>query len=120
MSEAQALTKLKNAGLLLHSFGLNSPYPNGYAIGKPKSILGNRRKDYEVYFGDEDILCDAPCSRLYPKENKWIFELREWTPGPGPGDFKIEFASIDETVSAVIEYYFGDPSQMNPPELFKL
>ena len=37
--------------------------------------------------------------------------------GPGPGDFERTFNSHEDAADAVLEYYFGDPSLMNPPEV---
>jgi hypothetical protein len=67
----------------------------------------------------DKIRCDAPSAHLYPKEDKWIFEVWEFIPGPGPGDFREEFASITDAIPVILDYYFGDPSKMNPPELLE-
>ncbi|MBO3460427.1 hypothetical protein G7B40_019980 [Aetokthonos hydrillicola Thurmond2011] len=122
MLESKAVARLEKAGLLVRSLGSVSPFANGYSIAKPKSTPGNIRKDYECSWGSEEIPCDAPGANLYPKESKskWIFEIWEWLPGPGPGDFQKSFESIDEAIAAILEYYFGDPLQMNPPELLEI
>ena len=124
MSQTNAITKLKEAGLLVEP---NSTNPNsddyisdGYTIVKPASTPGNTRKNWELYFGSEEILCDAPSASLYAENNKWIFQIWESVPGPGIGDFQIEFLSIMDAVEAILDYYFGDSSKMNPPELLEL
>lgn len=120
----EAVSELKKQGLLVQ-FQETGPFANGYIIAKPKSTLGNKREDSEFVLnittevGRDKILCDGPSTRLYPKDGKWIFELWEFMPGPGPGDFRVEFASITDAVSAILDYYFGDPSKMNPPELLE-
>jgi hypothetical protein len=51
---------------------------------------------------------------LCPKDTAWIFEIWECIPDPGSGDFQLEFSSIDEGIHAILKYYFGEPSLMNP------
>ena len=117
--KTQAIKKLKEAGLLV-KFNRVGPYSDGYTITKPATTLGNTRIDWEVYFGSEEILCDAPTARLYPQNNQWIFQVWQSVPGPGPGDFRETFSSITDAVNVILNYYFGDPSKMNPPELLDL
>ncbi len=120
MLEIQAIQKLEKTGLLVLPFGSISPFPNGYSIAKPTSVLGNTRKDCECLFGNDKIPCDAPVANIYPKENKWVFEISEWIPGPAIGDFQHLFGSIDDAVLSILDYYFGNPSRMNPPELLEI
>jgi hypothetical protein len=110
------LSQLQQAGLLVQ-FNQFGPYKNGFTIAKPSTVKGNTRANYEIFFGGAEILCDAPCSKLFPKDTTWIFEVWECIPGPGFGDFQLEFSSIDEGIHAILKYYFGKPSLMNPPEL---
>ncbi|AFY54715.1 hypothetical protein Riv7116_2190 [Rivularia sp. PCC 7116] len=120
MSETQAIQKLEKAGLLVIPFGSVGPFANGYSVAKPTLVSGNTRIDCECLLGSDRIPCDAPVANLYPKEDKWIFEISEWVPGPGIGDFQDSFESIDDAVSPILDYYFGDPSRMNPPELLEI
>jgi hypothetical protein len=78
MLESQVVVILEKAGLLVASVGSVGSFANGYSIAKPKSTLGNTRRDYECFFGSEEIPCNAPVANLYPKEGKWIFEVLEW------------------------------------------
>ncbi|MBW4458770.1 MAG: hypothetical protein KME47_00735 [Nodosilinea sp. WJT8-NPBG4] len=119
MSESEATLKLKEAGLLVDTFSHFGLEGHNYDIAKPASVPGNTRPDSEFFFwcGEEGIPCDAPAARLYLTEKGWIFEVWVFIPGPGPGDFRRLFPSPDEAVNAIVEYYFGDPSEMNPPEL---
>ena len=116
MSQTEIVLRLNEADLLVKPIGLGF-YTGGYTIVKPASILGNTRANWEIYFGPEEILCDATRATLYPKNQKWRFQIWESVPGPGPGDFQVDFLSIRDAVDAILDYYFGDPSKMNPPEL---
>jgi hypothetical protein len=109
---------LKEAGLLVSPISVG-PYKGGYAIAKPQKVQGNSRKGYEIYFGQEEILTDAPCSRLYVRSEKLIFCVKESVPGPGPGDFEEKFDDVESCFKSVLDYYFGYPSRMNPPELLE-
>jgi len=111
------LKEIVEAGLLVQQAGESGPFANGYLIAKPKSIRGNSRVNYETLFGQKDIICDAPCIQFYPKAEKWLVEVWEYMPGPGPGDFQEPFSSFDSAVSFILDYYFGSPKKMNPPEL---
>jgi hypothetical protein len=121
MSVSIEVSRLLNAGLLVeyNEFG---PYKNGWSIGKPAAIQGNTRKNYESYFysGDDEVLCDAPSATIFPRDFCWIFQIWECVPQMGFGDFELQFESIDLAVNAVLEYYFGNPTKMNPPELLEL
>ncbi len=125
MSEVDAVKKLKSAGLFINALGTNKPCENGYTIAKPKQARGNTRKNWEVLIAVKGglkwnkVRCDTPISYLYPKNNKWIFRVGEFTSAVEPGDFEEEFASINDAVPAVLDYYFGNPSKMNLPELFE-
>jgi hypothetical protein len=106
MSNLNNISQLQQAGLLV-KFNQSGPYKNGFTIAKPLAVKGNSRENYEVFFGDEEIFCDAPCAKLFPQGTSWIFEIWECIPGPGSGDFQLEFSSIDEGVHAILKYYFG-------------
>ena len=62
------------------------------------------------------IRCDAPITTLSFKKDVWIFYLGECAPGPGPGDFELTFPTLKTAVDSILDYYFGDPSRMNPPK----
>jgi hypothetical protein len=120
MLKEEAIIKIKNAGLLVASIDPDTKFGNGYSIAKPKYTAGNARENYEFEFGSEEIVCDAPGVTLYPNEQGWGIEVWDWVPGPGPGDFQQFFSSIDEAVLAILDYYFGDPLLMNPPDLLNI
>jgi hypothetical protein len=119
MRESEVVTNLENSGLLVKPNPVG-PYAGGWTIAKPASIPGNTRKNWEVYFGSDEILCDAPVARLYLKGGKWVFQVADCVPGPEPGDFQEEFLLIIDAVDAIFDYYFGEPSKMNPPELLTI
>jgi hypothetical protein len=113
------ISTLNLKGLIVDPYGEVGPFPGGYLIAKPESVPGNSRQGYESYFGSQEVLCDAPCTRIYPKDDSWVFELWEWVPGTGPGDFQEKYSSITDTIPAILDYYFGDPIRMNPPQLLE-
>jgi len=112
------LERLKKNKLIVDKVRDVGPYANGFSIAKPKNVKGNYREEYQVLFGKNKIVCDAQSVFLYPKDgNEWLVELWEYMPGPGPGDFRESFSSLDLAISYIIDYYFGAPERMNPPEL---
>ena len=114
MLNTETVSKLQEAGLLV-MYASTGPYEGGYNIAKPKSTPGNSRRGYEVFFGPDEVICDAPCAHLYPKNDKWLFKVWECVPGPGPSDFLEEYSSIADAISSILDYYFNNPSKMNPP-----
>lgn len=112
-AEQSGLERLRDARLLVHDQG-----PRGYTIVKPASVPGNSR-GYEnsahVAQGG-GVAVDGPTAQLFPAYDKWWLEVHLCIPGPGPGDFHNDYPTLDNAVSAVLEYYFVDPSWMNPPE----
>ncbi|NEO84256.1 MAG: hypothetical protein F6J87_08385 [Spirulina sp. SIO3F2] len=90
-------------------------------IFKPASIPGNSRQErgFPISYESQRILCSAPKSMIFQQGDSWFFTVWLWAPGPGPGDFNDKYSSVSEVVDAVLDYYFGDPSKMNPPELLE-
>ncbi len=115
------LERIRNSGLIVSrtAFGKSS---TSYDICKPISVSGNTRKNYQmsILIDSGKIRCDAPITTLSFKENVWIFYLGEWPPGPGRGDFELTFPTLKTAVDSILDYYFGDPSRMNSPELVEL
>ena len=113
----EALRPLREAGLVVSPWGETSRFH----IRRPASVAGNRRIDYNRQlhgFRDGEIVVldtvDAPMSVLQqsPVGDAWSFYAWEYSPGPGPGDFERVYGSLCEAVSAILEYYFGDPAWM--------
>jgi hypothetical protein len=116
-TDLAAIQRLQQAGLLVRPFGPIGPFANGFKVGKPAGTLGNSRPGPNSFWGADKIPVNAPIAQIYPWEGQWIFQVSEYIPGPGPGDFVRFFDTLDEAVTAVLDYYFGDPTVMNPPEL---
>ncbi|WP_156820192.1 hypothetical protein [Synechococcus sp. PCC 7336] len=115
MFDETKINILREAGLLVSPIS-EGPYKGGYSIAKPEKVQGNNRTGYQGYYGPEQILTDAPCSRLLIENRKLLFSVREYVPGPGPGDFQEEFEDIELCLKSILDYYFGDPTRMNPRE----
>jgi hypothetical protein len=110
------LEKLRAAGLVV---GEPFPaehvaWPDGRTIGKPESVRGNSVMGWRAGWGLGPIVLDAPAVCLCWRGGRWVVEVSEWVPGPGPGDFTREFDTPEEAVSDILDYYFGDASRMAP------
>ena len=72
----------------------------------------NSIDDYEVHFKDhngDDRVTDVPSPVIYAKvDGSWSVKVWEYRPGPGPGDFDMEFPSESAAVDDVIRYFFDD------------
>ena len=113
---ASMVLELKERGLLVSPIIEDGLFSSGFIVIKPRSVVGNSREDYETYWGPEEIICDSPTARFIPSNRKWIFQVHEYIPGPGPGDFREEFSDLHNLCESILDYYFGDPERMNPPE----
>lgn len=115
--ENQAVLNLEMAGLTC-SRNIFGPFRQGFTITRPKSIPGNSRYSYRDINSKDS---DAPIAWVYPSsKKKWYFEIGCFAGAPGafaPGDFVNEHETLAEAVADVLDYYFGDESRMNPPEL---
>tara|TARA_R110002049_G_C9140834_1_gene559607 strand:+ start:53 stop:589 length:537 start_codon:yes stop_codon:yes gene_type:complete len=83
-------------------------------ISKPDSAGGNFRPS-KLHSDGRKSPKSCPSSNVYAVEEKFAFEVHCVVPGPGPGDFVVEFPSLDDAMDSAIDYYFGDPIRMNPP-----
>ncbi len=98
----------------------SGPFRHGYIVCKPDTTKGNTRPGYKCGFGDiEDTTqTDAPVSWIYPDpDGTWNFQVSMYVPGPGPGDFLNNHPSLQEAITDLRDYYFGNPARMNPPEI---
>jgi hypothetical protein len=116
-----ALDQLRATGLVIFSSDCER---QSFQVYRPVSIPGNRREGFTKnmihslgnYPTDEpevDVL-DAPsCCVLHEKNtDNWTLQVWNWTPGPGPGDFRKQYQTLQEIIEAILEYYFGDPAWM--------
>lgn len=81
-----------------------------YYVHKPVAVRGNCR--------DNDPE-DCPVAHLYNENGKWYFQVHEFAPGPGPGDFTEAHSSMSDAIDSILEYYFGAPERMMPAELIE-
>jgi hypothetical protein len=112
---AEYLDHLRNAGLLVSEPFVphHRSFPNGYAIGKPQAVGGNAIPGFEAYWGDDDIQVDAPAVMLHAEAGRWIVTAHENIPDPGSGDFVHVFATPDEAIADILDFFFGDSARMD-------
>ena len=114
VDETQAVSNLEKAGLECMR-NTTGPFRHGFTIVRPKKVPGNSRYSYRDNNSDDS---DAPVAWVYPFANrKWYFEISCYAGAAGPGDFVNEHETLAGALEDVLDYYFGDPSRMNPPEL---
>src|ERR1043165_4949872 len=103
----QSLADLRNKGLVaIRVFGPDhKAYPNGCWVGKPIDVSGTSHLGIErpiiQYFDEPGRIVDGPITNapvltLYSLDEKYVVELHDCIPGPGPGDFMNEWATIDD------------------------
>jgi len=115
MIEEQYLEQLRSAGLFV-----SHPIPafsGGYWICKPTTTMGNNAPGLE--FGFISLEPEPPCPEIDAPMLKFIFRNEEWivdgqdcAGGMGPADFIDKWATPEEAVKDILDFYFGDPSRM--------
>jgi hypothetical protein len=108
------LDRLRNAGLLVSEpfVPYHRSFPDGHKIGKPQAVGGNAIPGFEAYWGDDDILVDAPAVILHAEAGQWVVTAHEYIPDPGPGDFVHVFVTPGEAIADILDFFFGDPARM--------
>lgn len=109
------LDPLEAAGLLVSDPFVpdHVAYPAGVVVGKPKGVGGNSLEDYGSSWGLNGPDLDAPALTLHAEaEGRWFVTLHACIPGPGPGDFVDEWATPQEAVADILDFFFGDPARM--------
>lgn len=109
----ESIEALRALGLHISAepfFGGNHvAYPNGYLVIKPSAVTGNHIAGYESWFinylGVEE-LSDAPSVTVYFKDGVWQYEVGEYVPGPGPGDFRRHVADEYDLIERLKQYFF--------------
>lgn len=91
---------------------------NRYTILKPIDVKGNHIPKWEslpiiTEYNEKsevskEYVSDAPPLSLWFIKNSWRVIHHDWVPGPGPGDFNIEFKNEDDAIDFIITYYFSD------------
>lgn len=100
--------KLTSRGLKMSGNG-----ENRISIIKPKGLDGNflpenNRSKIIISLDDGDLYSDCPIINVFKTDNIFSAMCWDWVPGPGPGDFKIDFNTENELVDFLINYYFGE------------
>jgi hypothetical protein len=112
------LDRLTSRGL-----SVSPPSPHGpvddkeirFRIKKPKGVDGNSIPDTGVWMGfkaSDDRESDAPALWLHTDNTDWVVLLHEYIPGPGPGDFRHIHGCLEDAITDILDYYFGDPGRM--------
>lgn len=109
----QHLDRLRDTGLLVSDpFVANHvAFPDGVMVAKPASVKGNSLPDFECSWGGCKL--DAPSLSLHSGGARWFVTSHDFIPGPGPGDFVNEWATAEEAVADVLDFYFGNPARMD-------
>lgn len=107
------LEGLKASGLLVSEPfpPAHVAFPDGYVIGKPKEIGGNRLDFYKAYW-EASIEIDAPHIYFWRDNGKWFVQVGECVPGPGPGDFTNEHDTAEGALADIVDYFFGSSERM--------
>jgi len=54
----------------------------------------------------DEVFSDCPHVHIFRENEAYSVEVWDWLPGPGAGDFKTIFNTIDEAFKEVIGYFF--------------
>lgn len=115
MIDEQYLDQLRAAGLFI-----SHPIPafgGGYWICKPTTTAGNNAPDLEFGFIslEPEPPCpeiDAPALKIMFRNKQWIVDGQDCAGGMGPADFINKWATPEEAVKDILDFFFGDPSRM--------
>lgn len=107
---------LIDAGLHLYFLG----FTYGLRICKPRSVKGNSVPGYRngyVSLDDNEGKefepeTDAPFVTFFFNGQYWVVWSHEGFPGVQPGDFITEWATANEAIEDILDFYFGDPRRM--------
>lgn len=113
--QKKSIEKLLKSGLFVSDpFPAGHYWEDGVIVGKPTATKGNFIPEFK--FGYEEIDMDAPDVVLFSDGNIWYMVAQEGVPGSAEGDFTNKWASEDEAVEDILEYYFGSPARMKAKE----
>jgi hypothetical protein len=118
---AEFIEELRKNGLFLDDFPFfisnHANHPSGYTICLPESSGGNRLPGDPSWLDEEGTEKSyMPPLWLWGETGSWNVQVWAWTPGPGPGDFKKNFASLDDVLKCILSYFF-DPNDENFKEV---
>jgi len=111
----QYLDRLCAAGLLISEpFVPNHvAFSDGVIVAKPASVAGHSLPEFEGWWGVSGVMIDAPRLLLHCDGSKWFVTSHDYIPGPGPGDFVNKWATPEEAVTDILDFYFGSPARMD-------
>jgi hypothetical protein len=84
-------------------------FPDGVTVVKPAAVAGHSLPGLAEASGG---FLDAPGLYLHGDGGRWFVTSHDYVPGPGPGDFVNEWATPEEAVADVLDFYFGSPARM--------
>lgn len=110
----EAVQRLVDKGLLVGpEHGLRGPWPErSRIVTKPREASGNCRPGDRTSWWPDGPICDAPHLVLAPVLMGWTVECNQYVPGPGPGDFLHYWATLDEALDDIEDFYFAKPSRV--------
>lgn len=111
----QCIERLQKAGLFVADpMPSSHVFPDGVLVGKPSNVQGNSIPGYQTGYRMEDdhVEFDAPYVWLYSIKDVWYVLAEEYSPGPGPGDFLDDWATADEAITDILDFFFGDSKRM--------
>ena len=93
---------LEKVGLLVR---VSEDDENRMRIGKPTGLPGRNLPGYEVFWASTDVRLACPMVTICLEKGKWTTSVREYRPGPGPGDFTQECSNLGESVHAALKWF---------------
>jgi len=57
---------------------------------------------------ESETISDCPTMMLWFEKNQYQLVCWEWVPGPGPGDFELNFKDENSVIDFIESYYFGE------------
>ncbi len=91
----------------------HAAFPDGVTIAKPAAIKGHSLPEYKAWWDVDGPVLDAPSLFLHANSGRWFVTSHDYVPGPGPGDFVNDWATPEEAIADVLDFYFGSPTRMN-------
>ena len=56
----------------------------------------------------EEMISNCPILYVWNYEDKFELVCWNWVPGPGPGDFALEFFTEEDLFAFILSYFFGE------------
>ena len=115
---ARHIERLRSTGLVVSEPFVPDHYgfPGGVVVGKPAAVPGHSLPDFEFGWCEADgseIMLDAPILYLHSDGRYWLVTSHDYVPGPGPGDFVTSWATPEEAIADIMDFFFGAPDRMD-------